>query len=170
MAGVTPALLEGVVAAVIARPASTIPVEKVIVAPAKSTSALEPGTYAYYVAPYDSLTDTEGPASAVLYVDTTTYVVNHSPVARLTVDPGFAGAPAEITLDASASYDIDGSVSAYEWDFDADGAPDWLSTDPVPETSSDGTVDGITPVSPGVVQGGIQSGQRSLVLPGSRCD
>ncbi|HES58286.1 MAG TPA: hypothetical protein ENO21_02535, partial [Firmicutes bacterium] len=132
---------------------------------AKSTSALEPGTYAYYVAPYDAQSDTEGPPSAVIYIDTTTQVVNRSPVARLSVSPGFAGAPAEITLDASASYDLDGTIAAYMWDFDADGTPDWLSTDPVPETSSDGIVSTIAPGVDGVVTVTYNQGNAEWYYP-----
>jgi hypothetical protein len=123
------------------------------------------GTYHYYVRAYDAGTDTEGLARAVLTVNLATQVVNRSPVARLNVDPGFAGAPAEITLDASASYDMDGSIAAYEWDFDADGTPDWLSTDPVPETSSGGAVTEVTPGAAGIVTVSYNQGSEEWYYP-----
>ena len=52
---------------------------------------------------YDSASGQGGPASVTVSVDMTTYAVNHAPVAILTVTPTFAGAPAAVTLDASAS-------------------------------------------------------------------
>ncbi|MBN2082354.1 hypothetical protein JW859_09130, partial [bacterium] len=122
------------------------------------------GIYAYYIAPYDTASGKEGPASAI-YVVSTTGVEPQAPVAALTVSPEFAGAPAEITLDATASYDPDGTIAAYHWDFDADGVVDWISTDAVPETSSAGTVDAITPGADGVVTVSYNHGSADWYFP-----
>ena len=93
-------------------------------------------------------------------------VVNHAPVAVLKVTPDFGGAPAQVTLDASGSYDIDGSIAAYRWDFDADGTWDWLSTDPLPEQSSDGTVLDITlGATPGSVTANYVQGSAEWLYP-----
>ena len=68
------------------------------------------GVYQYYVAPYDDATSTEGPASGVVSVDIGDG--RGEPRAgrgAYRVSPSFAGAPAVITLDASGSYDLDGT-------------------------------------------------------------
>jgi hypothetical protein len=70
-----------------------------------------------------------------------------------------------ITLDASASYDIDGNVAAYHWDFDADGVVDWVSSEAVPEASSDGTVVDITPGASGVVTATYNKGYAEWFYP-----
>ena len=123
------------------------------------------GLHGIYVAAYDDESGTEGPASAAVYVDVDTGSVNHGPVASLSVTPGFAGAPAEITLDATASYDVDGTVAAYHWDFDGDGIVDWVSTEPVPEQSSGGTVELITPGAEGVVTATYTQGSAEWLYP-----
>jgi hypothetical protein len=82
----------------------------------------------------------------VLSIDTSSGAVNHSPIAALKVSPDFAGAPSEITLDASASFDSDGIVAELRWDVDGDGSTDYSSIDPVPpEQSSGGLADTIIP-------------------------
>ena len=128
-------------------------------------SAATSGVYLYYVAPYDLQSQAQGPSSGIVSIDLDTGTVNSSPVANLSVTPDFAGAPAEITLDASASYDPDGSIAAYEWDFDGDGTVDWLSTDPLPETSSDGTVDSFEVVEPGKIRATYRQGSAEYYSP-----
>ena len=128
-------------------------------------SATASGVYLYYVAPYDLQSQAQGPASGIVSIDLDTGTVNSSPVANLSVTPDFAGAPAEITLDATASYDPDGSIAAFEWDFDGDGTTDWLSTDPLPETSSDGTVDSFEVVAPGKIQATYRQGSADYLVP-----
>ncbi|GEM_PF-1968292 len=109
------------------------------------------GLHRIYVVAYDDKSGSEGPASAAVYVDVDTGSINYAPFAWLSVEPSFAGAPAQIALNASASYDVYGSIAAYRWDFDGDGVVDWVSTDPVPEASSGGTVEEITPGVDGIV-------------------
>ncbi|MCB1217106.1 PKD domain-containing protein [bacterium] len=123
------------------------------------------GIYLYYVAPFDLQSQQQGPASGIVSIDLDTGTVNSSPVANLSVTPDFAGAPAEITLDASASYDPDGSIAAWEWDFDGDGITDWLSTDPIPETSSDGTVDSFVEVKTGKMRASYNRGNADYLHP-----
>ena len=130
-----------------------------------TAAGLGEGSYAYYVQPWDGTSSTAGPCSPVAVIDNTGTVVPEQPVAQLTVTPDFGGAPALITLDASASTDSDGTIAAYHWDFDADGITDWVSTDAVPETSSAGTVDTITPVSDGVVKVTYRQGSAEWYYP-----
>jgi len=53
------------------------------------------------------------------------------PVASLVVTPTEPRARQEITFDASGSYDPDGQIVEYRWDFDGDGVVDLSSTEPV---------------------------------------
>jgi PKD repeat protein len=46
------------------------------------------------------------------------------PVARLVVSPAAPRARQEVLFDASASYDPDGTIKEYRWDFDGDGKVD----------------------------------------------
>jgi hypothetical protein len=128
-------------------------------------SATASGVYLYYVAPYDLQSQAQGPASGIVSIDIETGTVNSSPVANLSITPDFAGAPAEITLDATGSYDPDGSIAAWEWDFDGDGTTDWLSTDPLPETSSSGTVDSFEEVEPGKIKATYRQGSAEYLAP-----
>lgn len=43
--------------------------------------------------------------------------VNSQPVASFTFSPASSSAPATITFDASTSYDPDGSIASYQWQF-----------------------------------------------------
>lgn len=114
-------------------------------------TALLEGRYEFYVSPYDVTTDAEGPASAHIAMNVSAGEVNQVPVARLSLNPEFAGAPAVIMLDASQSTDADGSIVVYKWDFDGDNIIDWSTSDAsVPDKSSGGDVDTITPGDPPV--------------------
>jgi hypothetical protein len=109
------------------------------------TIALPEGRYEFYVTAYDPASNADGPASAHVALDITGGIVNQIPVAKLSLSPSFAGAPAVITLDASLSSDPDGSIVEYQWDFDGDGAVDWSTADAVPVSCCGGEVDTITP-------------------------
>lgn len=52
--------------------------------------------------------------------------VNQPPVAAVTATPDNGVAPLDVQLDASASNDPDGAITAYDWDFDGDGTFDLL--------------------------------------------
>lgn len=58
-------------------------------------------------------------------------MANQPPVASLVVSPAEPRARQEITFDASGSYDPDGQIAEYRWDFNGDGIVDLVSTDPV---------------------------------------
>lgn len=59
---------------------------------------------------------------------TVTFHVNHFPTARfdVTMDPPVRNEPVE--FDASGSFDTDGTVETYEWDWDDDGSFDATTT------------------------------------------
>ncbi|MCB1186581.1 PKD domain-containing protein [bacterium] len=52
------------------------------------------------------------------------------PTARLTASPRTGPAPLKVTLDASESFDSDGSIVGYEFDRDGDGSYDWKGNSP----------------------------------------
>lgn len=54
----------------------------------------------------------------------TPIATNLPPIARFSVSPSSPQAGQSIQLDASASSDSDGSISAYQWDFNGDGIVD----------------------------------------------
>lgn len=56
---------------------------------------------------------------------------NVAPVAVLTAAPTTGKWPLEVTFDASGSYDIDGEIVKYLWDFDYDGDWDLQGVEPV---------------------------------------
>ncbi len=56
---------------------------------------------------------------------------NQPPVASLTVTPAEPRARQEITFDASGSYDPDGQIVEYRWDFNGDGVVDLTSSEAV---------------------------------------
>ncbi|MBC7221023.1 PKD domain-containing protein [Candidatus Bipolaricaulota bacterium] len=56
---------------------------------------------------------------------------NQPPVARLVVTPAAPRARQQVTFDASGSYDPDGTIVEYRWDFNGDGVVDLVSTEPV---------------------------------------
>jgi len=49
---------------------------------------------------------------------------NKSPVANFTANPSSGYAPLTVNFDGSDSYDPDGSITAYRWDFNSDGEID----------------------------------------------
>jgi len=55
---------------------------------------------------------------------------NQPPVAKLVVSPAAPRARQEVLFDASGSYDPDGTIKEYRWDFDGDGKIDLTSTEP----------------------------------------
>jgi outer membrane protein assembly factor BamB len=52
---------------------------------------------------------------------------NAPPLARLTATPEAGSAPASVSLDASASIDLDGSIAGYAWDWYGDGTVDTVT-------------------------------------------
>ncbi len=56
---------------------------------------------------------------------------NQPPVIGLTVTPASPHAREQVTFDASASYDPDGQIAEYDWDFDGDGVIDQRTQTPV---------------------------------------
>ncbi|MEN3010306.1 MAG: PKD domain-containing protein, partial [Candidatus Bipolaricaulaceae bacterium] len=54
---------------------------------------------------------------------------NQPPVAKLVISPAAPRARQEVLFDASGSYDPDGKIAEYRWDFDGDGKVDLVSTE-----------------------------------------
>ncbi|MEP0814773.1 MAG: PKD domain-containing protein [bacterium] len=59
--------------------------------------------------------------------DTVAIHVNAPPVAVLTADPTEGDPPLTVNFDASGSYDPDGTIVKYEWDWEGDGTYDFDS-------------------------------------------
>ncbi len=57
---------------------------------------------------------------------------NEPPVARFSARPVWGFAPLPVEFDPGASYDPDGEITLYEWDFDGDGIIDESSDTPAP--------------------------------------
>lgn len=56
---------------------------------------------------------------------------NQPPVAKIGTDRQAGNAPLYVNFDAAGSYDVDGSIAKYEWDWDSDGTYDYdAGTDP----------------------------------------
>ena len=60
---------------------------------------------------------------------------NSAPSADFAYSPSSPSVGEDVTLDASASYDPDGTVVYYKWDFDGDGNYDRTSENPTTVTS-----------------------------------
>ncbi|MCB1217143.1 PQQ-binding-like beta-propeller repeat protein [bacterium] len=65
--------------------------------------------------------DTDGARATTTLLIEVNAVDNSGPLADLQVTPSAGDAPLPVTLDASGSTDLDGSIVKYEWDFDGDG-------------------------------------------------
>ena len=72
-----------------------------------------------------------GYVNAMAAVQMARQVADQPPVASLAATPSAGGSPMTVTLDASASYDPDGSVAQYRWDFNGDGVVDATTTTPL---------------------------------------
>ena len=78
--------------------------------------------YSYlFVAPYDGAGGYGGLSNAVL-------IPNHPPVAELAADPVEGPPGLTVNFDAAGSYDIDGPIVKYEWDWEGDGTYDYEAT------------------------------------------
>lgn len=66
--------------------------------------------YSQFVLPFDSVKSNE-----------ITITVKNSPHVRVTANPRWGSPPLTVTLDASESYDPDGTIVRHEWDFEGDG-------------------------------------------------
>ncbi len=94
------------------------------------TSAVPNVQYWYSVSAWITIQLNEGPRSA----DDVGTIGNKSPVASLSADPTEGDAPLTVNFDASDSYDEDGEIVKYEWDWTNDGTYDHDSgTDPTVE-------------------------------------
>jgi len=93
-----------------------------------------PGTYTVRLV----VTDDKGAtASTTKSVVVSPLVVNQPPVAQFTFSPATPQVGQTVMFNGTASYDPDGSIVAYQWDLNGDGAPDqngpvvaWIYTAP----------------------------------------
>ena len=80
------------------------------------------------VAPYDSEGTAGDPSDVIQIIVTPPQPGNLPPVARFTARPVWGVAPLPVQFDSSPSYDPDGEIGLYEWDFDGDGIYDETSS------------------------------------------
>jgi hypothetical protein len=71
---------------------------------------VEPGVTQFYVVAYDASTDTEGPPSEIISARS-----NSQPVLNITVELERDQTPAKLLIDASASFDSDGTIETYTY-------------------------------------------------------
>jgi len=57
-------------------------------------------------------------------------IIGRHPVARFTFTPEIPNVEKEVTLNASGSFDLDGTIVRYEWDFNGDGEVELISDQP----------------------------------------
>ena len=81
----------------------------------------------YRVVPFDSSSELGESSNVVEIPASEPPPEKIPPVAVLTAVPGWGQAPLRVTLDASSSYDLDGIIALYEWDFQGDGTFDFSS-------------------------------------------
>ncbi len=78
-----------------------------------STDAVPVGTQSYRLV----VEDNSGNLSSADDVQLVIFAVNQAPAAVISMNPGSGFAPLQVTFDASASSDNDGSIVDYAWDF-----------------------------------------------------
>jgi PKD repeat protein len=79
--------------------------------------------------PFEIALQVEDNNGAVTTSNTRVLRVNSPPNPSFTIAPNPAVLNETITVNASSSRDFDGSIAAYEWDFDYNGSPDTFTTD-----------------------------------------
>ncbi len=96
--------------------------------------AIGAGDYAYYIAPYDRASDSEGAASNIVEISFDPLAEppppppgNELPLAVFSADPPLGDAPLAVQFDATASSDPDGLIVLFLWDWDGDGLTDQSS-------------------------------------------
>jgi len=92
-----------------------------VVSTTSYTGSIEPGQE------YESTATVSGIAGAITIDTTEPESVNEPPVADAS-GPYIGDEGSSISFDASGSYDPDGNITLYEWDFDGDGIYDTNST------------------------------------------
>lgn len=70
------------------------------------------------------VTDDRGDSDTDFVTITVNAPSNYPPVADISANPSFGTAPLDVNFDASGSYDVDGSIVDYSWDYDGDGIYD----------------------------------------------
>ncbi len=82
----------------------------------------------YYI--YSRVTDNLGSRATNIKQVVVTDDSNLAPVADLQADVTSGDFPLEVNFDASASFDTDGTIETYIWDFYGDGSEDLKTTEP----------------------------------------
>ncbi len=128
------------------------------------------GIVIYYTAAYDAESGQEGPPSNGIAVNTATGEVDEAPIAKLTVSPNYGPAPIYVTFDATESFDAEGQIAEYRFDFDADGIIDYSTLDESPpETTSTGKAAEIEPGGePGIITVRFMKGDKEYMYPSVR--
>lgn len=90
-----------------------------------------PGPYSIWLVVVDDDGATDWTDSGITITVNEPPPVNQSPTAALTASPTSGTGSVNVTLDASASHDPDGTIIKYEWDFEGDGTYNTTTTTPV---------------------------------------